>query len=394
MGMRNQTLRDLPNSAVQENTNPLSQYVDSLPEQRSSKWEEGLNPSDPKDTAFIQQLTDATVQGLLGESQVKKLMTRNPYAAPVFANALANQKLYKQKTESIQGALGQSFQPEASLPPDQSGPTRPESFDYMKAINRLNAMGETERASALSKQYEQIATAANKGSNAYGGIQYAIDKNGNIVPYIVNEQTKETTPITPPSGTRATVPVAPTPGVGPGGPGIYSIPTRAAGTVTPSQVPGVTPMPSAEEAKATGSAETAFDMGARLKSYLDNKKIEVGPVAGRLLQAKAKTGLGNLTEEEADAISTTENLSNHLLQVMRGAQVGPMEQERFNRSLPRLDQRREIFEANLRTTMRNLEILQRREAAQRPIKPATPPPSSSGDRSSREAAALRALRGR
>jgi hypothetical protein len=377
-GMNKSTLRDLPNQPVNYNSNPVSDYVDSLPDSRSVfDRTRSLDPSDPQHMPVLSQLVEATVQGLLNEDQVKKLMNRNPSAAPVFANALANQKLYKEKTGNIQSALGQSFQPEISIPQGQEGPTRPESFDYMKAINRLNAIGETERASALAKQYEQISTASNKGSNNYGGVQYSIDSKGNIVPYVINERTNQTTPIQPPEGTKATVPVAPTPGIGPGGPGIYNVPTRAAGSATPSQVPGVSPMPTTEEAKAAGSAETAFDMGGRLKDYVSQKKISVGPVNGRLLRAKASTGVGNLTDEEADAISIEQNLSNQLLQAMRGAQVGPLEQERFNKSLPQLDQPEALFKANIKNTMNNLNMLQRRIASQRPIKAPTNAPTTS-----------------
>jgi hypothetical protein len=94
---------------------------------------------------------------------------------------------------------------------------------------------------------------------------------------------------------------------------------------------------------------------------------------------------------EADALSIEQNLSNQLLNALRGAQVGPKEQELFNKSLPQIDQPKPLFRANVDTTMRNLATLQRKAAQQRPFKPAIPP---GNDRKLREDAALRALRGR
>jgi hypothetical protein len=285
MAMNKPTMRDLPNTPAPDNVNSLSQYVDSLPEKRGFFEGASLDPTIPQDQPLLQQFVDATVQGLLGDSQVQKLMDRNPRAAGVLAKALTTQKLYKEKTSGIQNVLQSNLQ-EDNLPPDQSGPTRPTSFNYPAAIAKLNAMGETERAGLLAKQYEQLATAQNKGMNAYGGIQYSVDASGNFVPYVVNEQTLNTTAIKPPAGTKATIPITPTPGVGPGGPGFYAIPGRAS-VNGPTQIPGVTPLPTQEEAAKSATAETAFDMGNRLKQYVDNNDISVGPVSGRLLRAKA-----------------------------------------------------------------------------------------------------------
>lgn len=387
-GIRNtQLLRDLPNAPTdtpETTSNPLADYVDSLPDNR--RFGRGLSPENPKDVLLIQQMVDATMQGLLGDTQVKKLMSRNPIAAPIFANALANQKLYKDKTGNIKNILTDAYSPEGnniSGPVDDQMVTyRPESFNYARAIARLTAAGETEKADKLSEQWKRVVEATQgKQQGLYGGVQYAVDSKGNFVPYSIDEKTRQSVPITPPQGTQATIPLIPTPGVGPQGPGIYQIPGRGVPGNAPQAVPGVTPLPTTEEAKSVGQAENAQEMAGRLKSYLDAKKIEVGPIMGRMLRAKASLPGDNLTPEEADVLSIEQQLSNQLLQAMRGAQVGPQEQARFDKQLPRVDQPDALFRANISNTMRNLDGLQKRMASQRPIKlgkepPANPNPSS------------------
>lgn len=375
-GIRNtQTLRDLPNAPTdtptEEASNPFAQYVDSLSETRRGR---GLNPKDPKDILLIQQVVDGTMQGLLGDAQIKKLMGRNPIAAPIFASALANQKLYKDKTGNIKSILTDAYSPEGnniSGPEDDQTVTyRPEAFNYSRAIARLTAAGETEKADKLSEQWKRVTEATQgKQQGLYGGVQYAFDpKTQQYVPYSVDEKTRQSVRITAPEGTVPTVPVIPTPGVGPQGPGFYPQPTRAPASGPPQAAPGVTPMPTSEEAKSVGQAENAQEMAARLKAYVNNKQVEVGPAVGRWLRAKATLPGQKLTEQEADVLSIEQQLSNQLLQAMRGAQVGPAEQDRFDKQLPRIDQNEEVFKANIKNTMRNLEGLQKRMASQRPIK--------------------------
>lgn len=166
MPLNKPTMRDLPNSPVDQPSNALAEYVDSLPEKRSMFDPKPLSPGNPEHLPMLQQLIDATIQGTLDESHVKKLMSRNPSAAPLFANALVTQKLYKEKTGKIQGVLNESFQPEIPIPNDQVGPGRPENFDYMKAITRFNAMGETDRADKLAKQMKDVE-GPDKNINSY-----------------------------------------------------------------------------------------------------------------------------------------------------------------------------------------------------------------------------------
>lgn len=116
-------------------------------------------------------------------------------------------------------------------------------------------------------------------------------------------------------------------------------------------------VPTAAERKQVGQQAVATANLDRLDELYTKKGFEVGPVQGRKLAAKVATGIGGLTEGEAEAYSLTENLSVSLLAAIRGAQVGPKEQAIFERQLPRLDQPDAVFKKNLDLTKRNLGML-------------------------------------
>ena len=74
----------------------------------------------------------------------------------------------------------------------------------------------------------------------------------------------------------------------------------------------------------------------------------------------------NLTDEEAQLATYTTQLSNTMLALMRGAQVGPQEQAIFERQLPVMGQDENVFRSNLAATKRNLEYLTDLYKAQAP----------------------------
>lgn len=126
------------------------------------------------------------------------------------------------------------------------------------------------------------------------------------------------------------------------------------------------------EAKVFGQNEAAMFMIDDL-----NKAIESGNFDPSDPWAWAKhkastipvlSSIINLSPEEANTSSNVEQLSNLVLAAMRGAQVGPEEQELFNLQLPRFGQDKELFKANLANTKRNLEIMMKRIAYSRGVK--------------------------
>lgn len=125
----------------------------------------------------------------------------------------------------------------------------------------------------------------------------------------------------------------------------------------------------AEERKRIAGQDVALGDLERLETLVTSGNVGVGAVKGRTLRASGATGVG-LSEAEAEALSLEEGLSNSLLQAMRGAQVGPAEQVKFERQLPRVDQPKALFMANLRRTKRNLRDLRKKEAELRGEAPA------------------------
>lgn len=286
-GISKPTLRDLPSAPVENSSNPLSDYVDSLPDKRGLFDPKPLSPGDPQHLPLLQQLLDATVQGVLGEEQVKKLMNRNPSAAPLFANALNTQKLYKKKSGDIQSILSGSFQPEGNVisgpEDDQMVRYQQSNYDYQKAINRLTAMGETERADKLAEQWKRVQESSQgKQQGLYGGVQYAWDPSTKqYVPYSIDEKTRQAVPITPPPGTQPTVPMLPQATMGPGGTSqITLVPSRVA--------PGQTPQSTGTGLQPPG------------ENLLDKQKQEIG-------DRVSKSGIG-------DSILAIERLNRKISQ--------------------------------------------------------------------------------
>lgn len=128
------------------------------------------------------------------------------------------------------------------------------------------------------------------------------------------------------------------------------------------------------ETKTAGSAATAADLAGRIVALRkDGHSISELPGAiinyrssGELLPSAVNTAMNSLgyktTPEQTKLISYTKNLSNNLLQAMRGAQVGPAEQEAFEKSLPVAGQPTDLFDQNLQTTMDNLKVLNERRS--------------------------------
>ena len=95
-------------------------------------------------------------------------------------------------------------------------------------------------------------------------------------------------------------------------------------------------------------------------SPLNTFAIEARAGVGPLGRVGAALFPGELTEKQARVISIVESLSNQMLAAMRGANVGPEEQAKFERQLPRLGQDPKLFRENIRRTRENLKILSER----------------------------------
>ena len=146
--------------------------------------------------------------------------------------------------------------------------------------------------------------------------------------------------------------------------------------------------PTETEAKTAGSTMASEDMAARIRA-LRSKGESISGLPGAIVNYRtggdlipsavnaSLEGLGyKVPKGSIELISLSKNLSNQLLQAMRGAQVGPQEQEAFEKSLPVAGQPEELFDTNLETTMRNLKMLNERKSQARGYEQgliATPP---------------------
>ena len=109
-------------------------------------------------------------------------------------------------------------------------------------------------------------------------------------------------------------------------------------------------------------------MANRIEQLID-EGVDTGSKAAVKAAASASPwtswAAGSVSDNEAEMYSLVENYSNLLLAAMRGAQVGPMEQAKFEKSLPRLGQSEKLFLANLKTTRDNINMLRKRSVGRR-----------------------------
>ena len=132
--------------------------------------------------------------------------------------------------------------------------------------------------------------------------------------------------------------------------------------------------PTAEETRKSGQADAAETMLDRMEELYKTGKVDVGQISGWMTQQAGAEGpvgyvaskFENMTDEEAEMLSLQEASGNLLIAAFRGAQVGPAEQIKFEKQLPRLGQPKELFEKNLILTRQNLAFIRKAKQEQRP----------------------------
>ncbi len=131
------------------------------------------------------------------------------------------------------------------------------------------------------------------------------------------------------------------------------------------------------EAQKSAQSDASLRMLQEIRELANSGKIDFSAGAATMARARAGGGSmwqsalraltpGELTDEQAKLLSLEESLSTQLIAAMRGAQVGPQEQEKFERQLPRWGQDEKLFRANIDLTEQNLrELGARREQMRR-----------------------------
>lgn len=124
---------------------------------------------------------------------------------------------------------------------------------------------------------------------------------------------------------------------------------------------GPAPAATEGEAKQAGQGEIANLMMDEIQTLLDSGELDP---SDPLTWARSKgstipilSKFIDMTPKEAKAHSNIEGLSNLVLAMIRGAQVGPEEQKLFDRQLPKLGQDKEVFAQNLANTKRNIATM-------------------------------------
>lgn len=363
----NASMRDVPDYENQiQSESPISEvdkYYRSLEGRRGN-----LNPADPNHREYIANILSSIENGLASKTSVDILAKNNPTLSPLLYKSYDSFEKSKRSVE----AVGQFFNPgtpassEQMGPPNEQGqygvkeiPAVPAQNNYQGAIATAMKSGNFDLATKLAAQQKASREGAGKGM--YGGIRVGIiPGTKKLIEYGVDEATGQVKEVGTGKVLTRGVDYEPTVGVTNmpviGG-GIQSFPNRGGiGEVLPNTPTGAVAMPTEAEAKGVGQGNNANQMGARLAELVRTDKVKVGPVAGRALTGSTVTGV-KLSDEEAEFASLEENYSNSLLQAMRGAQVGPLEQEMFNKSLPRRNQPEKVFLENVRTTLGNIQRL-------------------------------------
>jgi len=270
---------------------------------------------------------------------------------------------YSQFRQGLQPTTVNAGPLQGGYVPLEQGQQQAGQADYAGLLNQLVASGPQglEQAKILGSMLGMGKGQGSQGSQFFGNVVYGQDEKGNLTGYLINKQTGQLEPLGLPDQKLA----VPSKTVTGEGGNILTIPNINA----PGQVPITTQTgrkiaATAAEAKQAGTQEAAIGMGQDLYNLVNKGAVSVGPVAGRYLDAKRS--VGQLSPDEAKLLSVEENYSNLMLHALRGAQVGPKEQEMFNKSLPRHTQQKELFLRNIKTTVRNLEVLNKRMSKMRP----------------------------
>lgn len=129
------------------------------------------------------------------------------------------------------------------------------------------------------------------------------------------------------------------------------------------------------EATQAAQAESVLQMGQELEQLITSGAVDPTGLSGLWTkfreQPTISAALANMvhgiSQDESRAVQLTESLSQQLIAAMRGAQVGPEEEKRFQASLPVFG--KPNFLTNLRTTLDNIAKLEnkRRQLRKQPL---------------------------
>ena len=120
---------------------------------------------------------------------------------------------------------------------------------------------------------------------------------------------------------------------------------------------GIADKPTAGEREKSAKRAGTFQSARTINFLLDKYDTPTGPIKGRIGRMSAYLGLN---PEIARLDTELENFRKEAIAVLRGAQVGPLEEASFDAILPSITDRPDIVRAKMATAMSKLRSIEDR----------------------------------
>ena len=120
---------------------------------------------------------------------------------------------------------------------------------------------------------------------------------------------------------------------------------------------GIADKPTAGEREKSAKRAGTFQSARTINFLLDKYDTPTGPIKGRIGRMSAYLGLN---PEIARLDTELENFRKEAISVLRGAQVGPLEEASFDKILPSITDRPDIVRAKMQTALAKLRSIEDR----------------------------------
>lgn len=122
-------------------------------------------------------------------------------------------------------------------------------------------------------------------------------------------------------------------------------------------VVGIADKPTAGEREKAAKRAGTFQSAATINALLEKYDYPTGPIKGRIGRMSAYLGLN---PDVARLDTELENFRKEAISVLRGAQVGPLEEASFDKILPSITDRPDIVKAKMDTAIAKLRSIEDR----------------------------------
>lgn len=137
----------------------------------------------------------------------------------------------------------------------------------------------------------------------------------------------------------------------------YNPNDRLTVTVENGAVTGIADKPTAGEREKSAKRAGTFQSARTINTLLEKYDYPTGPIKGRVGRMSAYLGLN---PDVARLDTELENFRKEAISVLRGAQVGPLEEASFDKILPSITDRPDIVKAKMDTALSKLRSIEDR----------------------------------